>query len=147
MTSQTRILLDRFEEEAREAIAEEALDNAKAAVVAEYFNKFHKFELLDTVFTEFLQTNSYRGTRYDLEGLLLIKARRFFQFQHLSIGTVSTFDGHDFDWVNIKLCNDGFVYMKEAGTHVQRHMAPGSPRSTSPTSPASVQQFSRSTPG
>ena len=32
-------------------------------------------------------------------------------------------DGHDADWLNIKLYNDGFVYIEKSGLRVQRHMS------------------------
>lgn len=107
-----------------ETVATEDLESANATIV--YLEKFHQFELLDSVFTQFLETNTYRGAHYSLTKLLDVKFPRVFQFRHLSfpyVSTVFTVDGYDTDWVNIKLCNDGFVYIEKKGVRVQRHMS------------------------
>jgi hypothetical protein len=75
----------------------------------------HNFKLLDEVFHQFLETNMYRGRHWDVLELLAYSAlsKRFFKFEHLAIPYLATLvmrDGHDASWLNIKLCNDSFVY-------------------------------------
>jgi hypothetical protein len=79
---------------------------------------FHRFELLDSVFTEFVATNDYRGEHYSFSELLNISGK-LIRFYHRSvpyIATIFTIHSHDADWLNIKLCNDGFVYSQTQGT-------------------------------
>jgi hypothetical protein len=78
-------------------------------------------ELLDSVFKAFLMTNKHRHEHYTMEDLIRTSDtsfKRYFWFEHLSIpylATVFTYQGHDYDWLNIKLCNDGFVYTPRTG--------------------------------
>jgi len=87
-------------------------------------SKHHNLNLLDTVFKAFLMTNVFRGQNYQLRDLFLVKSRRYFKFEHMSIpylATVFTVEGHDADWLNIKLCNDGFEYLAKPGKPISRH--------------------------
>lgn len=66
----------------------------------------------------------FRGQNYQLRDLFSVKTKRYFNFDHLSIpylATVFTVEGSDTDWLNIKLCNDGFEYLAKPGKPISRH--------------------------
>lgn len=107
--------------EIKDLVAEE-----REASVTQYLQRHHKFELLDSVLTAFLETNTYRGSHYTLPELLNTPHKRFFLFYHYSIpylATVFPVDGATATWVNIKLCNDGFAYKPREGTPIARHQS------------------------
>lgn len=83
--------------------------------------------LLDSVFEGFIKTNKHRQRHYTMGDLFSIARspfKHYFRFEHLSIpylATVFTYKGYDYDWLNIKLCNNGFVYTPRAGDAITRH--------------------------
>ena len=102
----------------------EALQSLQQDQTDQYLSKFHKFELLDSVFTEFLTTNQWRGQHLKLEELGASNSKRFLRYTHYSIpylATVFTHQGAGEDWLNIKLCNDGFRYTAKEGVEFHRH--------------------------
>lgn len=112
----------------------EALSQAQAEGTKETFqllfeaalSKHHNLNLLDTVFDGFLKTNVFRGQNYQLCDLFSVKSKRYFKFEHMSIpylATVFTVEGHDTDWLNIKLCNGGFEYLAKPGKPISRHQS------------------------
>jgi hypothetical protein len=78
--------------------------------------KFHKFQLLEEVFTQFLQTNEYRQQHFTIDALLKLDNthKKFLKYEHGSVpylATVFVFDGPHKPWLNIKLHSDGFAYL------------------------------------
>lgn len=89
-----------------------------------------QFELLDSVFSEFSATNQYRNKHYSFADMLGMKTRhpRYLKFMHSSVpylATVFLVDDTDCDWLNIKLCNNGFVYSMKQGLELHRHKCDG----------------------
>lgn len=104
----------------------------KEMVRAEYGGSpLHRFEILDDVFHAFLETNMRQGAHMTLEQILtttLTQGRRFLRYEHASIPYLATlylYQGPDADWVCVKLCNNGFWYMKRPGETFARHHSSG----------------------
>ena len=126
MDSGTRTLVLKYHEQLAGEVTEqtEALHTLQQDQAVQYLSKFHKFELLDSVFTEFLTTNQWRGQHLKLEELGASSSKRFLRYTHYSIpylATVFTHQGAGEDWLNIKLCNDGFQYTAKEGVEFHRH--------------------------
>lgn len=90
--------------------------------------KQYQFAMLDEVFTSFLETNKCEGLKYNIKNLLAITEshKHFFRYEHASIpylATVFIVVGPDSKWINLKLCNNGFVYQTRRGETRQRHNA------------------------
>lgn len=94
-------------------------------------SRFHRFEILDEVFKDFLETNSRSGRRgqehLTLGNLLHINHTnpRYFRYEHAGIPYLATVFLHEDtngDWVNVKLCNNGFFYVtKRVNCPISRH--------------------------
>ena len=84
--------------------------------------RFHRFELLDAVFQQFLETNNRRGRHYSLDDLFTVGSQKtHFSYTHDRIpykATVFMYEGPDRDCLNIKLSNDGFEYIQKSGGYV-----------------------------
>jgi hypothetical protein len=85
-----------------------------------YLPQAGRFDLLDSVFTAFAQTNVSRGRHYSFEEILNIKKETptGFRFIYHDIpyhADVFLYDNWDVDWINIKLVNDGFTYVPKRG--------------------------------
>jgi hypothetical protein len=89
-----------------------------------------QISLLDEVFDEFLSTNVFRSRNFALPDLLQAAgtAKKFLRYFHCGIpylATVFTVQSHDGDWINIKLCHNGFQYKPQQGRHYSRHQSEG----------------------
>ena len=74
----------------------------------EYKQKYNRFEILDEVFTEFLQTN-VEGLRR-LEDLRVNTVKTFTNYRHHNIPYLATIRSSRYngsDTVSIRLCNNG----------------------------------------
>lgn len=83
----------------------------------------HRFQLLYSVLQSFISTNTYRGRTFTFDQILRINSKIFFRFEHHDlpyIATVSSINGYDSDWINIKLNNNGFTYIPRKGQLVPR---------------------------
>ena len=90
------------------------------------YKRFHRFEILDDVFAAFLESNS-RG--YDMKkiselGMDDVPRKTYLRYEHLSIpyrATMFFICGSKDVWLNLKLCNNGFVYSSINGKKISRH--------------------------
>jgi hypothetical protein len=114
------------EAQARNTVASRAATTGKSrphnAHDAFRIARFHRFELLDAVFQQFLETNIRRGRHYSLDDLLTVGSQKtHFSYTHDGIpykATVFMYEGPDRDCLNIKLNNDGFEYIQKSGGYV-----------------------------
>ena len=104
------------------------LESARARQHA--IQRLHHFEILDSVFKEFVETNTCGEKHYTLKQLVdreFFNSRShkyYFSFQHLSIPYLATLfqvDSRYGQWLNIKLINNGFFYRVKDGECVERH--------------------------
>ncbi|KAL6055316.1 hypothetical protein QOT17_016859 [Balamuthia mandrillaris] len=94
------------------------------------YYRHHKFEILDNVFQEFLNTNVRQGKTWTLDEMLCdVREKNFyFHYEHDSIpyfATVFLYEAPDANWLNIKLVNNGFVYQPRLGEPISRHELQG----------------------
>lgn len=125
-----------LESHARSDIAEDELE-AQSVFLHQMIDQqtrlernFHKFEILDKVFGEFLISNIHQGRRFDMDDILDIKSgtKLYFRFEHESIpylATVRRQELHAGPTIDIKLPNDGFLYKAKNGAQVRRHRSDG----------------------
>ena len=90
--------------------------------------KFVRFELLDKVFTEFLQTNTFRGRHSTLDDIITdcmnSSRERFYLFTHANLpyhAAIRVREKEDYDEVQIQLPNDGFQYYYKSGSKAYHH--------------------------
>ena len=90
--------------------------------------KFHDFQLLDEVLSEFVDTAMFRGVHPSLSDIIQTvkeeRTPRYYRFTHAAIpyiGTVDLFRGTEFDTINIRLPNDRFQYVYKHGARFKRH--------------------------
>jgi len=117
---------------------EEDYENGRIVRSIQY-QQLQRFEVLDSVFRDFLATNMNRKKRYSLKEIINWEFgannrfggsvyENFFSFEHLSIPYLATIvlfsDQHD-TWINIKLINNGFIYRFKNGNFVTRHPSKG----------------------
>ena len=99
------------------------------SVYEEYKRKHHSFDILDSVLDEFLKTNSWGYV--DLSQICSSRLTRktFLRYVHASIpylATVFEVNGTDQKvWVNVKLCNNSFVYVYKPGETIERNNSDG----------------------
>ncbi|KAJ3056136.1 hypothetical protein HK097_007968 [Rhizophlyctis rosea] len=111
---------------ARNAVASRAATTGKSrphnAHDAFRIARFHRFELLEAVFQQFLETNIRRGRHYGLDDLLTLGTQKtHFSYTHDGIpykATVFMYEGPHRDCLNIKLKNDRFEYIQKSGGSV-----------------------------
>lgn len=92
-----------------------------------YEQKFHRFEILDQVFGEFLATNEHQGRQYTFDNIMDVEGEKFFRYEHASIPYLATIRRQQLyqgPCVDIKLANNGFIYVTKDGRHVRRHNSP-----------------------
>ncbi len=96
---------------------------------AAYLNKFQgagEFEILDEVFNCFIATNERKGKHWSWDDIITIETEhpRYFTFKHDEIKYLATVVRVDSpsngEWLNIKLVNNGFVYIQRSGRGVFR---------------------------
>jgi hypothetical protein len=89
----------------------------------------HDAILLDSVFGAFAESNSFRGTHYELKDIVAsTSGKRHFRFEHLSIPYLATIDiwqAPDREYIVIRLPNDGYSYARAAGQTFYRHRCDG----------------------
>jgi hypothetical protein len=108
--------LRREEQEVARRAASTGEPTKYSATDAARIARFHRFELLDSVFEQFLATNKHRGHHYSLNELLQWTDRLKTPFQYTYddipyLATVFLHRGAERDWLNIKLNNDRFKYI------------------------------------
>lgn len=103
-------------------LAEKGLSLRRPEDIAE--PSLHKFEILDEVLSNFLETNiNNRKHRTIAEILAITKYYTGFKFFHDTgkwHGTVLYLKDEE-PWLNIKLPNNGFVYIPKSGKPISRH--------------------------
>ena len=86
----------------------------------DYKKKYRNFEILDTVFAEFLSTNLFSS---NLRKICTCQKKTYLTYHHHSIpylATISPSAYDDKDCISIRLCNNGFVYVKHRGERTSR---------------------------
>lgn len=101
-----------------------AAEERQAFATAHFLQRHHKFELFDSVYKAFIDTNTYRGIHFTLSQLLETPHKRFFLFFHRSIpylARVCPVDGATGAWVNIKLYNEDFACKTRESVPIALH--------------------------
>ena len=92
--------------------------------VEKYNLRFHKFEVLDEVIAAFFATNHRDGdgVTFDMDAVMRLRpadGKIYTKYLHATVPYLSslfTVNGSDGMWVNLKLANNGFVYVSKEGT-------------------------------
>lgn len=108
---------------------EDFMENAMLALLNQQMDafkeQFHRFELLDEVFTQFLDTNTFRKQHYSLFQIVEnATVTRHYRFEHCGVpylATIFKIEAEDATWLNIKLPNNGFQYFPKEGFPLERH--------------------------